>query len=135
MKTAFATLLFQDVSYRMLSEPSIEGAAPSGKGHGFADLVLLLRPDARSTPLWDLLLEFKLVNPEALGEDTGSLAVLDRSALAAMAPVAAALEEATTQARRYRAGLEKRYGESLKLRSWAVVAIGFRRLVAREVRD
>ncbi len=51
-----------------------------------------------------------------------------------MAPVAA-LEEAATQARCYRAGLVKRYGESLKLRSWAVVAIGFLRLVAREVED
>ncbi len=135
VKTAFATLLFQDINYRLFSESSIEGAAPSGKGHGFADLVLLLRPDARSTPLSDLLLEFKLVKPDALSEDADSLAVLDREALAAMAPVAAALEEATTQARRYRAGLVKRYGESLKLRSWAVVALGFLRLVAREVRD
>jgi len=133
VKTAFVALLFQDVNYRLLSEPAIEGAAPPGKGHGFADLVLLLRPDARSTPLSDLLLEFKLVKPEVLGEDSARLDVLERKVLSENPAVAAALEEAEAQARRYRAGLEKRYGETLRLRAWAVVAIGFERLVAREV--
>ncbi|NJL27345.1 MAG: hypothetical protein HC897_05360, partial [Thermoanaerobaculia bacterium] len=47
--------------------------------------------------------------------------------------VAAALDDAAAQARRYRAGLVVRYGDTLRLRSWAVVAIGFARLVAREV--
>ena len=133
IKTAFLALLFQDVNYRLLSEPTIDGAAPLGKGHGFADLVLLLRPDARATPLADLLLEFKLVKPEELGEDAARLDVLEREKLAGLPPVAAALEQAAAQARRYRAGLEARYGDSLKLRSYAVVAIGFVRLVAQEV--
>jgi len=133
VKTAFVALLFQDINYRLFSEPTIEGAAPPGKGHGFADLVLLLRPDARSTPLSDLLLEFKLVKPEALGEDAARLDVLERDVLSEIPPVATALEEATVQARRYRAGLEKRYGDHLRLRTWAVVAVGFKRLVAREV--
>ena len=133
VKTAFLSLLFQDVNYRLFSEPSIDGAAPLGKGHGFADLVLLLRPDARTTPLSDLLLEFKLVKPEALGEDAARLDVLERDALAALPPVAAALDQAAAQARRYRAGLLARYADRLRLRSWAVVSIGFARLVAREV--
>ncbi len=135
VKTAFLTLLFQDVNYRLFSEPATCGAAPLGRGHGFADLVLLLRPDARATPLSDLLLEFKLVRPEELGEDAARLDVLEREALADLPPVAAALEQATAQARRYRAGLVARYGEGLRLRSFAVVAIGFVRLVAREVPD
>jgi len=133
VKTAFVALLFQDLNYRLLSEPTIEGAMPPGKGHGFADLVLLLRPDARSTPLSDLLLEFKLVKPEALGGDAAKLDVVEREALSEVPAVAKALEEAEAQARRYRAGLEKRYGDHLRLRAWAVVAIGFERLVAREV--
>ncbi len=133
VKTAFASLLFQEINYRLFSEPSIAGAAPLGKGHGYADLVLLLRPDARSTPFHDLLLEFKLVRPEELGMDVERLAVMERDALAVVAPVAAALEEATAQARRYHAGLVSRYGETLKLRAWAVVAVGFQRLVALEV--
>jgi hypothetical protein len=133
VKTAFLSLLFQDVNPRLFSEPSIDGAAPLGKGHGFADLVLLLRPDARATPLSDLLLEFKLVKPEALGEDAARLDVLERDALAGLPPVAAALDQAAAQARRYRAGLLARYADRLRLRSWAVVSIGFARLVAREV--
>ncbi len=133
VKTAFVTLLFQDVNYRLFSEPSIDGAAPRGQGHGFADLVLLLRPDARATPLSDLLLEFKLVKPEELGEDADRLDVVERDALAAAPPVAEALEAADVQARHYRAGLMARYGDHLRLRSFAVVAIGFSRLVAREV--
>ena len=133
VKTAFLTLLFQDVNYRLFSEPAIDGAAPLGRGHGFADLVLLLRPDARATPLSDLLLEFKLVKPEDLGDAAARLDVLDRDALAALPQVAAALEQATAQARRFRAGLQARYGDSLRLRSFAVVAVGFVRLVAREV--
>ena len=135
VKTAFVTLLFQDINYHLLSEPSIDGAAPLGKGHGYADLVLLLRPDARSTPLHDLLLEFKLVRPEELGMDEDRIMVMERDALAAEPPVKAALDKAAEQARRYRAGLQERYGESLKLRSWAVVSVGFRRLTAREVSD
>lgn len=95
--------------------------------------MLLLRPDARATPISDLLLEFKLVKPEDLGDDTARLDVLERDALAALPPVAAALEQAEAQARRYRAGLLARYGDGLRLRSYAVVAIGFLRLVAREV--
>lgn len=95
--------------------------------------MLLLRPDARATPLADLLLEFKLVKPEELGEDAARLDVLGRDALAGLPPVAAALEQARSQARRYRAGLMARYGDRLRLRSYAVVAIGFSRLVAREV--
>ncbi|NJL28481.1 MAG: AAA family ATPase [Thermoanaerobaculia bacterium] len=133
VKTAFMALLFLDVNYRLFSEPAIEGAAPLGLGHGFADLVLLLRPDARSTPFSDLLLEFKVVKPEALGADTARLDLPSRDSLAQLAPVAAALDDAAAQARRYRAGLLARYGDTLRLRAWAVVAIGFRRLVAREV--
>ncbi len=133
VKTAFVALLFQDLNYRLLSEPAIEGAAPAGGGHGFADLVLLLRPDARSTPLYDLLFEFKLVKPEELGMDAERLAVLGRDALAELPALGAALDSAAAQARRYRAGLAERYGDVLRLRSYAVVALGFSRLVAREV--
>ncbi len=133
VKTAFAALLFQDINYRLLSEPSIPGAAPLGEGHGYADLVLLLRPDARETPLHDLLLEFKLVQPTEFAMDAEQLALAPRQELETQAPVAAALEKAADQARRYRTGLLKRYGDTLKLRSWAVVSIGLKRLVAREV--
>ncbi|NJL27978.1 MAG: AAA family ATPase [Thermoanaerobaculia bacterium] len=89
VKTAFLTLLFQDVNYRLFSEPVVrfpspdeEGDEPGAPRHGFADLVLLLRPDARTTGLFDLLLEFKYLKPEILGENAGRLALLSRTELA-----------------------------------------------------
>jgi hypothetical protein len=133
VKTAFMALLFQDVNYRLHSEPTIAGGSVEGDAHGYADLVLLLRPDARSTPFYDLLFEFKYVKTGALGEDAERLDVLGRDELERLPGVRAKLEEGARQARSYRAGLVKRYGDVLRLRSFVVVALGFERLVAREV--
>lgn len=133
VKTAFMALLFQDVNYRMLSEAGIAGGSVKGDGHGYADLVLLLRPDARSTPFHDLLFEFKHVKVDALGEDAQRLDVLGRDELERLPAVRAELEAGARQARSYRAGLVERYGDVLRLRSFVVVALGFERLVAREV--
>lgn len=41
------------------------------------------------------------------------------------------LNEAEAQIAAYRAALERRCGETLRLRSYAVVALGFERLVVR----
>ena len=126
VKTAFMALLFQEVNYTLHSEPRA--------GEGFADLMLVLRPDARGTGLHDLLFEFKYLKPGQLGESSHGLAVLDREALLGQSVVATALAEGEAQARRYRVGMVERFGEkTLRLRSWVVVAIGFERLVAREV--
>ncbi len=126
VKTAFMALLFRDVNYTLHSEPHTGG--------GFADLVLLLRPDARQRGLFDLLFEFKYIKPDTLGEAAARLDVLGPAELAELPAVSGALAEATAQARRYGAGLIERFGaRTLRLRSWVVVVIGFRRLVARAV--
>ncbi len=126
VKTAFMALLFQDINYTLHSEPRA--------GEGFADLVLLLRPDARRTGLKDLLFEFKYLKPAALGEASRRLELLSRDELAELPPVRVALEEADEQARRYRDGLYERFGEELlQVRAWTVVVLGFERLVARAV--
>jgi hypothetical protein len=133
VKTTFMALLFDDANYSMLSEPSLKTPTEDGETRqGYADLVLLLRPDARTTGLWDLVLEFKYVSPSELGKDARQLDGLDRDALAALPAVAAALEEAAAQLERYRAGLVERY-DDLRLRSFAVVSVGFERLVGGEV--
>lgn len=127
VKTAFMALLFQDVNYTLHSERRAGG--------GYADLVLLRRPDARATGLWDLLFEFKYVRLDALGADAERLELLSREELAALPAVAAALDEAAAQVERYREGLVRRFGDVLQLRGFAVVTLGFARLVAREVTD
>jgi len=54
-----------------------------------------------------------------------------RGELMELAKVKDALDEAEGQIAAYRASLEKSRGEALKLRSFAVVALGFERLVVR----
>ncbi|HEY89454.1 MAG TPA: AAA family ATPase, partial [Thermoflexia bacterium] len=51
VKTAFLSLLFNDILYIMDSEPELQ--------RGYADLVMLIRPDMRRFEVLDLLLEFK----------------------------------------------------------------------------
>ena len=105
------------------SEPELE--------HRYADLCLLRRPDARASSLWDLLFEFKhlrLKELEMSGEDVKAGA---RTELAEHPVVKAALDKAEKQLVAYRKALEDRQGDALKLRAYAVVALGFGRLVVR----
>ena len=140
VKTAFMTLLFQDINYRLFSEPTIHFSAlddplteNEGRRHGFADLILLLRPDARETGLWDLLFEFKYLKPTEIGEEGDRLGLLSRTDLMNNVAVKSALGEADGQARQYRDGLVRKFGATLRLRTWSVVAVGLQRLAAREV--
>ncbi|MFN8443810.1 MAG: hypothetical protein U0175_23730 [Caldilineaceae bacterium] len=55
--------------------------------------------------------------------------------LKARTPVTEKLAEASKQVRNYRTKLAKKYGNSLRLRSYAVVAIGFERVLWEEVTD
>ncbi len=124
VKTAFMALLFNDVAYLVLSEPEIE--------RGYADLCLLRRFDRRSPQLYDLVFEFKYLKLSELEMTGAELRGMERDALEELPAVRRRLEEADVQLRRYRDALEKRYGE-LRLRLFAVVALGFERLVAREL--
>ncbi|ETR66759.1 MAG: AAA-ATPase-like protein [Candidatus Magnetoglobus multicellularis str. Araruama] len=60
LKAVFTTLLFDDINYALFSEPELS--------RGFADLCLILRPDARNTALFDLLFEFKYVSRSKISE-------------------------------------------------------------------
>lgn len=46
-------------------------------------------------------------------------------------PVEKALDDAEEQIAAYRTALERRLGEALRLRAYAVVALGFERIVVR----
>ena len=58
-----------------------------------------------------------------------------RQGLAELDLVKAALDDAQAQLKAYRRALEERYGEVLRLRVFAVVALGFERLVVRELTE
>ena len=121
VKMAFLAVLFNDASYVMDSEPAL--------GRGYADLSLIVRPDRRQYALLDHVLEFKALKWEDAGVTAKAGRELSRADLRALPPVAKALAEAEAQLAQYRQALEVRYGERLRLRTHAVVALGLDRLV------
>ncbi len=124
LKMVFMTLLFNDVTHLVVSEPEL--------ARGYADLILLRRFDRRLAALYDLVFELKYVRLGELGMTGEELSGLDRGALAQLEPVGERLAEAEAQLRRYRTALMERY-DGLRLRLYAVVSLSFERLVVREL--
>ncbi|PDW03948.1 AAA family ATPase [Candidatus Viridilinea mediisalina] len=121
VKMAFLTLLFNDRLYVVDSEPALE--------RSYADLTLLVRPDLRSSALQDALLEFKYLPLSELRLSSEAAKTTPREELAALPLVQTRLAEATQKAEAYRAILQNVYGASLRLHTYAIVALGFDRLV------
>ena len=126
VKSLFLSILFDDHSYRISSEPELE--------RSYADLCLLVRDEMRHRGYFDLLFEFKLVRRKELGLKGQEMRDLDDAALRRLSPVAEALAEGREQLGSYRAALLRREGEAkLKLRSYVVVAVGLERMLGDEV--
>lgn len=125
VKTAFLTLLFNDIFYIMDSEEELQ--------RGYADLTMILRPEMRQHQLLDLLLEFKLIKLHTLGLNRRDVREKSEAELNALDLVKAEFSAARQQAQSYRTGLQAKYGDKLKLRCFAVVAIGFERLLWEEI--
>ncbi|MDS4020570.1 MAG: AAA family ATPase [Candidatus Competibacter sp.] len=124
VKIAFLTLLFNDRLYMMVSELEMD--------RGYVDLSLIVRPDMRRFQALDLLLEFKYLSLKDLELTGEQVRERTREQLGALPAVAAKLDEAGEQARRYGATLRERYGLT-DLRAFAVVGIGLERVVWRAV--
>lgn len=124
IKIAFLTLLFNDRLYMMVSELELD--------RGYVDLSLIVRSDMRRFQALDLLLEFKYLSLKDLEFSGEQVREKSRAELLTMPVVAAKLDEADVQARRYGATLRERYGLS-ELRAFAVVALGVDRVVWRAV--
>ena len=125
VKTTFLTLLFNDIAYIMDSEPALERT--------YADLTMIVRPEMRQYQLLDILLEFKYVSLKE-AELTGAAArALSAAAVAELPQIKAKFAEAQATLPGYRASLLARYGARLRLRTYAVVSLGFDRLVWVEV--
>ena len=125
VKMAFLTLLFDDLFYITDSEPALE--------RSYADMTLIVRPDMRKYTLQDALLEFKYIPLSDLGLTGEAVKATSREELASRPLVAAALAEATRKATDYRATLQTVYGAKLRLHTFAIVSLGFDRLVWRKL--
>ncbi|RLC62571.1 MAG: hypothetical protein DRI48_09435, partial [Chloroflexi bacterium] len=125
VKTAFLSLLFNDILYVMDSEPEL--------GRGYADLTMIIRPDIRRFELLDVLLEFKYLSLDALGLTGEEVREMSRDELRSLPAVDEKLAEARVRLTKYRPVLEAKYGDALRLHTYAVVSLGFERLVWKEV--
>ena len=124
VKLAFLTLLFDDRIYMMVSETETD--------HGYVDLSLIRRLDRREVPALDLLLEFKYVGLKQIRLSGEQLRETSPADLAALPAVAAELDAAAEQARRYGRSLSERYGLR-DLRLYAVVGVGLERVVWQRI--
>ncbi len=125
IKTAFLTLLYNDILYIIDSETALERT--------YADLTMIIRPEMRRFQLLDILVEFKYVALGKTGMNGQAIKAQTVEALHALTPVQEKLAEAKTQVMAYRAKLVAKYGDQLRLRTYAVVAIGFERVVWQEI--
>ncbi|MGH9838278.1 MAG: AAA family ATPase [Blastocatellia bacterium] len=121
VKTAFLTLLFNNQLYFTDSETAV--------GRRYADLTMIARPDARQYQIFDLLLEFKFVKLGDLGLSGDEARWMSRAELAALPAVREKLAEARARE------LRERYKTGLRLRTFAVVALGFERVVWEEISE
>ncbi|MFN0121459.1 MAG: AAA family ATPase [Blastocatellia bacterium] len=125
IKTAFLAVLFNDLLYIMDSETEA--------GRRYMDLTMIVRPDMRKYQALDLLLEFKyipLTDTKLTGVEARALSDED---LRAMPLAQQKLAEARAQTADYARELRQRYFPELSLRVYAIVALGFDRLIYEEI--
>jgi hypothetical protein len=124
IKTAFLTLLYNDILYIMDSETET--------GRGYADLTMIIRPDMRQYKILDILLEFKFVHLQEAGLTGEQAKSLSQKELESFPEMQKKMKEAEKQLIKYGAALENKH-KNLRLKKFAVVALGFERLWAEEV--
>ena len=125
LKTIFLTLLFNDTVYIMDSEMALERT--------YSDLTMIVRPEMRQYQQLDLLLEFKFVKLNKVELSGQEVKQKSREELLAIEKVKDKLKEASTQVKGYRKRLLDKYGSTLNLRTFAVIGLGFEKVVWEEV--
>jgi hypothetical protein len=119
VKTAFLTLLYNDILYVMDSEKEIS--------RRYADLTMIRRSDMRQVKVYDILIEFKFVPLSEVKLSGGKARKLSAKALQAMPAMKEKMADAITQVTAYGDALDAKYGD-LNLRRYAVVSLGYERI-------
>ncbi|MBF0377538.1 MAG: AAA family ATPase [Desulfamplus sp.] len=126
VKTAFLTLLYNDILFIMDSEKEID--------RRFADLTMIIRPDMRKFQLFDVLIEFKFVSLATAGVSGEEAKALSVEELENLPQMREAMTDALEQVKGYSQILKERYsGKDFRLKSFAVVSLGFDRLCWEEI--
>ncbi|MGD9731580.1 MAG: AAA family ATPase [Desulfamplus sp.] len=126
VKTAFLTLLYNDILFIMDSEKEID--------RRFADLTMIIRPDMRKFELFDILIEFKFVSLASAGLSGEQAKALSVQELKNLPKIGEAMIDAVEQVKEYSKILNERYSAAdFRLKCFAVVSLGFDRLCWKEI--
>ncbi len=126
VKTAFLTLLYNDLLYIMDSEPEIE--------RRYADLTMIIRPDKRHGKILDVLIEFKFVPLKDVNMTGNQAKALKEDELYKIPQIIKQLEDGEKQVSEYGKHLEEKYG-NLRLHKFVVVSLGFERVCFRKIQQ
>ncbi len=121
IKTVFMTVLFNDTFYIMDSETPLK--------RDYSDFIMLVRSNMRRFKLLDFLIEFKYIPLKEIGLSGEQVRAMNYDELAEQPLVKAKLAEAQAKTPAYRQTLETTYSEKLRLHCYAVVSVGYDRLV------
>jgi hypothetical protein len=124
LKTAFLTLLYNDIIYIMDSETEID--------RRYADLTMIIRPDKRYGKVFDVLIEFKFVKLKDAGMSADQAVGLTEDELCQIPEIAKQIKDGEKQVKEYGKKLEQKYG-NLRLQKFVVAALGFERVCFRLV--
>ncbi len=124
LKTAFLSLLYNDILFIMDSEPEIR--------RKFADLTMIIRPDKRHFKIFDVLIEFKFLTLKSLNLTGDGTKLLSEKEIDGMPKVREALKEGGEQATAYGKSLEEKYG-NLRLQKFVVLSLGFEKVCFRKI--
>ncbi len=124
LKTAFLTLLYNDIIYIMDSETEID--------RRYADLTMIIRPDKRYGKVFDVLIEFKFVKLKDAGMSADQARQLSEDELIRIPEIAKQMKDGEKQVQEYGNKLEKKYG-NLRLQKFVVAALGFERVCFNKI--
>jgi len=124
VKTAFLTLLYNDIIYIMDSETEVD--------RRYAALTMIIRPDKRYGKVFDVLIEFKFVKLKDAGMSADGAQALSFEELLQLPEIAGKLADGETQVQAYGRKLEQKYG-NLRLRKFVVAALGFERVCFKKI--
>jgi len=125
LKTIEATVLFNDTAYIMDSELALQRT--------YSDFTMIVRPDMRQYQLLDILIELKFLNLSEAELSGLQARKKSRQEVLALNKVKKTMDAAVAQVKGYQTRLLAKYGSTLKLRTYAVVALGFDKVVWQEV--
>ena len=124
VKTAFLSLLYNDILYIMDSEKEVNKS--------YIDLTMIIRPDKRHLKIFDILIEFKYVKLSKAKLSGRQAKKLTKKGLKELPCIKNAMDEAKKQAKTYSKKLNSKY-KKLNLKAFAVVCLGFERVCWEKV--